>query len=471
MIKKISVVSLLAVLACISGCTVGPDYTAPGLPQKEFTEIRHNTEVEFAQNADPNTYALWWEGLNDPLLTELIKASLESNYDMKAAVARVQQARAALGISEADIWPTLDAAGSFSRTRYSQDVRGGGEQNIHTLGLDASWELDIFGGTRRANEAARADLDAQQANLTDVWISLAAEVAINYTDLRVAQKNLNVAYDNLKAQTDTLDLLISRRKAGLNTQLAVEQARYNVETTRSTIPSIRRSIEAYANNIALLTGVLPGTLHEKLMTDKAIPQPAENLLISIPAEALRNRPDICRAERQLAAQTARVGQATADLYPKFRLNGSIGVEALRADRMFSNGNDYYAAGPSANWNIFDAGRIRNSIKIQDALQEQYLAQYEKTVLTAVKEVRDNLVAWNQEQLRLESLTAAEAAAKDALYFANDQYAAGLSDFNNVLDAQRALLTLQVSKVISEGQIVVDLIRLYKSLGGGWERPR
>ena len=466
MLNKLKTFVLLVTAFTVAGCTVGPNYQRPESAGLDLS-IENSARVSVSDTADPNEIVSWWNYFNDPILTQLIAETLESNYSLQQAKGRVSQARAVLGMEHSSDYPTLNALGSYSHTNYSAETRNGGTYDIHTAGFDAGWELDIFGGRRRAIEAAQADLAAVEADLEDLWVTLAAEVAVTYTDLRTYQKLLQVANENLKAQSETLELLQSRMDAGLSDGLAVRQASYNLETTRSTIPELVSAAEMAANKLAVLTGKVPGELNELLSKKIEIPAVESNLVVNIPADTLRNRPDIRSAERSLAAQNARIGQATANLYPKFRVNGSIGVEAFHIDRMFESGNDYYSFGPSIAWNIFDGDYIRNSIKVQDAMYQQQNALYQAVVLDAVAEVKDSLVSWQQQQNKLQALTAAEHEASAALELARDQYKNGLTDFNNVLDAQRAMLSLQSQKVASQGAISTSLIRLYKSLAGGW----
>jgi len=309
---------------------------------------------------------------------------------------------------------------------------------------------------------------AQEENLRSVWVSLAAEIALSYIDVRTYQRRLKVAYDNVQAQADTLDLLESRLKSGLSDELAVQQGRYNLERTRSMIPALRTGLESSINALAVLTGMMPGTLHERLSETVAIPTASLKTVTGIPANALRQRPDVRMAERELAAQTARIGQATAELYPKFYLMGSIGWESLEESTLFHKDSKSWSFGPSISWPIFHGGSILNNIEAQNALRERQLARYEKTLLTAAKEVRDALMAYGQEQQRSETLKAAVRAAKAAVAVSKDKYRNGLTGFNDVLDAQRSLLSFQEELAISEGTVSTNLVRLYKALGGGWQ---
>ena len=371
----------------------------------------------------------------------------------------------------------MDANGKYARTRTSENTAAGEaanatgtdlNSNFYRGGFDAAWEIDIFGGTRRAVEAAKADLESAEASLDSVWISLAGEIGQTYIQTRTYQRRIQVAEENLRVQQETYDILESRFKAGLSDDLAVQQARYNLERTRSTIPSLRVGLESVMNSLALLTGKTPGKLHDILKQPVAIPAPSMETVVGIPADAVRRRPDVRLSERRLAAQTARIGEAKAEMYPKFNLIGSIGLESQDSSELFSSDSKAWSVGPNVSWPIFHAGSIRANVKVQTARQEQMLAQYEKSVLSAIKEVRDTVTAFSQEQQRQAALSAGAEAARKAVAISQDKYRNGLVDFSNVLDAQRSLFSFEDELISSRGAISSDLIRLYKALGGGWK---
>jgi NodT family efflux transporter outer membrane factor (OMF) lipoprotein len=451
----------------VAGCAaVGPDYVPkdPVAPEGWQAEL---TEGLAAGQTDPKALARWWTVLNDPVLDGLIERAALGNLDLKQAAGRVREARARRNISQADLFPSLDATGSAAKSRGSEDRGSGQEAELYQLGLDAAWELDIFGGVRRTVEADTADIQASEEDLNDVLVSLLSEVALNYIDLCSFQARLAVAAENLVTQQETYDLTQFRFQAGLATELSVMQARYNLESTRSQIPTLRTGLHASLNRLAVLLGQPPGTLDEKLQEIRPIPVTPPSIVVGVPAETLRRRPDVRRAERQLAAQTARIGVATADLYPQFKLSGSIGLEALSVDNLFQAGSRTYGLGASFLSPIFHAGAIRANIKVQSALQEQALVNYEATVLAALEEVENALNAYAKEQQRRRALFASADAARQASVLADIQYRAGLIDFGDVLDAQRSLLSFQDQLVQSEGTVTANLVRLYKTLGGGW----
>ncbi len=460
------IATVMAALS-IAGCaTVGPDYLPPEVSAPEHW----NTDLQgrvTGGSMDPQTLANWWTALNDPTLTALIERAVKDNLDIKEAMERVREARARRGISAADRFPTINAIGSANSSRSSEDTGSGKSRELYAAGFDAGWELDLFGGVRRSIESAQADLEASQEDFRDVLVSLLAEVALNYVEMRTFQTRLAVAEANLKAQTETYELTGFRFEAGLTTALDMEQAKYNMENTRSQIPTLRSRLEEAKNRLAVLLATRPGAIHADLSEIKPIPTTPLEIAVGVPAQVLRRRPDIRRAERNVAAQSARVGVATAALYPKFSLLGSIGLEALSPGDLFSTANRTYSIGPKFSWTIFDAGAIRQNIEVQNALQEQSLIQYESAILAALEDVENALKAYAEEQLRRQSLAEATQAAQNAVDLALTQYSSGLIDFRDVLEAQRSLLSFHDQLADSEGTVTSNLIRLYKALGGGW----
>ena len=452
----------------LAGCAaVGPDYARvePEVPQEWHTQLRGGLTADLPK---PETMAHWWRALNDAELSSLEERAVKGNLDLKKALARIREARALRGISKANLFPTLDASASSTNYRSSESGWSRKENKLYSAGFDAGWELDVFGGVRRSVEAAQASLEATQEDLYDVLVSLLAEVALNYVEVRTYQARLSAAYANIKTQQETYELNRSRYEAGIIDELAVQQALYNLERSRSQIPTLEIGLEAAKNRLAVLLGEKPGALHRELAERKPIPVPAVTVAVGVPAEAMRHRPDIRRAERNLAAQTARIGVATADLYPKFRLIGTVGLESISTGNFFTSDSRTWSISPGVSWNIFHGGAIRQNIKVQTARQEQALIQYESAVLNAQEEVENVLVAFSKEQRRRESLARATEAARQADLLARDRYQAGLVDFSNVLIAQLSLLSFQDELAQSEGSVTSNLVRLYKALGGGWK---
>lgn len=450
-----------------SGCgPVGPDYTPPRPDLPEKWNNRLTGEKELSGTPRPEDTREWWTRFNDPLLSDLISKSLEGNLDLKEAIAKVREIRAQRGISQADLYPALDGSAQASFSRRYGDTGDGKENKLFSTGLDAGWELDIFGGNRRAIEKMTATLEATEASLNDIRITVAAEIAINYIDLRVYQERLRVAKENLHLQNETFQLNQDRYQAGLSDELSVNQARYNLESTRARIPVLQASLESSLNRLAVLSGIHPGRLHQKLGPPGPIPSPPLSLVMNIPADTIRNRPDIQKAERTLAAKTAAVGEAVADQYPKFTLNGSIGIDALSADGLLDLDNRGYSYGPRISLPIFNAGAIRKNIAVQTAVQEQAFLQYEAAVLNALEEVENAIKTYVMEHERLSSLENGASAARKAESLSLSKYQSGLIDFSVVLDAQRSLLTFQDQMVESQGNVSMNLVRLFKALGCG-----
>jgi len=448
----------------ITGCaTVGPDYRPPETsePRQWHTQLKSGL---ISEEKDSHTLTAWWTLFNDQGLSSLIERAVAGNLDLKKAWARIREERARRGVAKAGLFPTLDGNGSANWSRSSDNV----DTDLYNGGFDAAWELDIFGGVRRSVEAADGDLQASQWDLRDVMVSLLAEVALNYVEVRTFQNRLDVAEANLAVQNDTYQLTEWQYQAGLSDELAVQEARYNLESTKSEIPTLRTGLEEAMNRIAVLLGDQPGRVHGELEKPATVPLTPLSIAVGVPADTLRRRPDVRRAERELAAQTARVGVATADFYPKITLNGSIGLEVLSQNNLPASPVRNISGGPQITWSIFQGGAILQNIKVQSALQEQALIKYEATILSALEEVENALTAYAEEQARRDALCEGEQAARKAAEMAQLKYEAGLIDFINVLIAQRSLLSFQDQLAQSNGTVTSNLVTLYKVLGGGWE---
>ncbi|MEZ0267428.1 MAG: TolC family protein, partial [Phycisphaerae bacterium] len=352
--------------------------------------------------------------------------------------------------------PTVRAAGT------------GAEATIWRTGFDASWEIDVFGRVRRSVEAADADLAAAVEDRRDVMITLLADVARNYVELRGFQQQAKIARENLVSQRETRKVIQTRFERGLAPRLDIERTAAQVATTASAIPTFDAAARQAAHRLAVLLGLRPQALADELLKEAVIPAPPPSVPVGVPAELLRRRPDVRRAERQLAAATARVGVATADLYPRFSLVGSLGLQSTDFGSMFNYASRLYSIGPSVTWPIFDAGRIRANIAVNNAQLEEFLAAYEQSVLTALREVEDALIAYQRELDRRTTLAAAANANQRAVTLSNELYTAGRTDFLSVLQAERDLFQSQDALVQSDRLVSANLIALYKALGGGWE---
>ncbi len=463
---KIYCAGFIAVtVLALAGCqAVGPDYKRPEWKEPVLDDLKthEGADITVAEVAQ------WWQIFDDPVLTNLVEQALCNNLTLADSVSRIREARARLGISKAGLLPEVDASGAYQRYRYSDNGSIPGDGDYYQAGFDARWELDVFGRRRRSVESARAAFESSCATFEHLWVVVAAETAVSYAKYQELQKRLEVAHRNLKIQQDTFEIVESRAKSGIGDQLAVEQARYNLERTRASIPGLHSSSDEAMNALAILTGVMPGELKFKIVSpDKMLSAPARTL-VGIPAMTLRNRPDIRAAERLLAARCAEIGIAEADLYPTLALGGSIGLESLGLDDFTEGGSHFFNFGPSFSWPVFRGGSIRANIEVKKALHEQAFINYEATVLDAVAELRNVMSAYVREYERLDALKSAVDAASNAVAVSQDLYKQGLTDFNSVLDAQRSLLTFDELVVISEGLTARDLIGIYKALGGGWE---
>jgi NodT family efflux transporter outer membrane factor (OMF) lipoprotein len=454
---------LFAVLAVATG--VGCDVRRPYQPPDPKPPAAWSAFV--AQPADAESLSRWWETFGDERLTALIRRAVEGNPDVRTAISRVREARATMRSTRTQLLPTADATGSARATRNSSQAGVGGMTDFYSLGIDASWEIDAFGGIRSTVDAANATADAREADLQDVLITLTADVALNYIDIRSLQRRLEIAQSNVNLQQETLELTQFRAQAGLATDLDVQQARSNVESTRAQIASLESQAAQSVHAIAILLGRPPAELDTELSTTAPITEAPIEATLGVPADALRRRPDVRSAERQVAAQAAQVNAARADLYPSFRLAGSIGLESLSLARLLVPGAGVWSGGPSVGTRLFDRRQLRENLVVQNERQEQAARTYETVVLRALQEVEDSLTALAQEQVRRSHLTAAADAAQQAADLSLQLYNAGLRDFRDVLDAQRSLLTLQDALASSGATVSSDLVRLFKALGGGW----
>jgi outer membrane protein, multidrug efflux system len=463
-----------------AGCTVGPNYQKPDLPVPAGWQEAQQKGVD-ARSAE---LARWWSTFNDPLLNSLVERAVGSNLDLRLAEARIREARASRVVTASGAWPTLNVSGSYTRNRASQNgvavpgegtviVPSGGanlDQNFYQSGFDANWEIDVFGRVRRSVEAADATVEATVEDRRDVLVTLLGEVARNYIDLRGFQRQLAVARANLKTQQDTLELTQVRFQAGLASDLDVAQQEAQLNTTASQVPTLESSLKQAAYALDVLLALQPGALWGEVVKETEIPTLPPEVLVGLPSDLLRRRPDIRRAERQLAAATAQVGAAMADLFPRFSLTGIAGLQSVSASDWFTRGSRFWSIGPTISWPVFDAGRIRATIEIRNAQQEQALTQYEKSILSAFQDVETALVNYANEQVRYRSLTDAVVANRRAVTMANELYIRGLNDFLNVLDTQRSLYVTESALTQSQATMATNLVALYKALGGGWESP-
>jgi multidrug efflux system outer membrane protein len=456
-------------LVLISGCAVGPDFQRPKVSvPNEWA----GPPVEPAQQpaaSDDQGLANWWTVFKDPVLTSLIERAVDSNLDLKLAEARIREARAAKGIAAGGLGPTLDVSGDYQRSRSSAGNRfGEGTVDQYQAGFDAGWEIDLFGGQLRSLEAADADLQAAVETHRDVLVTLTAEVARNYISLRAFQQQIAITRKNLKAQQHSARLTRERFEGGFVSGLDVASADALSATTSSQIPLLESSAQQGIYSLSVLLGEAPAALTTELSIVGIIPGALPEVPAGVPSDLLRRRPDIRRAEAQIHATTARIGVAASELFPKFTIAGSAGYQSTDFSSWFDWASRFWSFGPSVRWRLFETGRIRAGVELQKALQEQEVIAYQQTVLSALQEVENALIASAKEQAHREALVAAVTANRKAVALAETLYTEGQTDFLNVLQAQRALYVTEDALVQSTSTVSTNLVALYKALGGGWQ---
>ncbi|MBO4448097.1 MAG: efflux transporter outer membrane subunit [Kiritimatiellae bacterium] len=489
--KLLGCAAVLAAAGCAYLPSVGPDYEQvdfeipatplpdAGMPTTNRTEIGEYRTAEgdddLRVEVSTNNIVAWWGKFDDPVLTNLVASAVDGNRTYLMAMERLAQSRWTLLGTYAAFLPKVGLSASATRSERGPNTssmwssRSKLHRDVFSAGFDASWEIDIFGGSRRATEAAMADAMAAEWRLSDAWVSLTAEVARRYIDLRTTQQRIAVARTNLVLQSETYDILKSRLDSGIGDELAVNQSKYVVDQTHARIPTLVAQEEKLKNSLAVLAGKMPGALHEELST---CPQRdwiiAPMKFASIPLDMLRARPDVRMAEREFAAEVARIGVAKSLWYPKFYINGTLGLESVKAQKLFERDSLFGSIGPSISWPIFRGGSIYANVKAQEARMHEKCLAYELQLQNAYAEVRDVYAAYTQEYHRYQALQGAVKAAQDAVSIAKDLYKNGLRDFTAVIDAQRSLLNLEEELVVSRGQITQNAISLFKALGGGAE---
>ena len=459
--RTVAGLTVAVLIAACAGCSVRRPYQSP-VPNAPVA-----WSASVPQPPDAESLSRWWETFGDDQLTGLVRRAIGGNLDVRTAISRVREARATVRSTRTQLRPAADATGSARATGTGTEAGIAGTTQSYSLGIDASWELDVFGGIRSTVDAARATADARDADLQDVLISLTAEVALDYIDTRSLQRRLEIARSNVNLQQETLELTQFRAQAGLATDLDVQQALSNVESTRAQISLLESQVAQSVHAIAILIGRPPSELNAEFASPAPIPEAPIEAALGVPADTLRRRPDVRSAERQLAAQAEQVNAARADLYPSFRLAGSIGLESLSIARLALPGAAFWSANPSVSTRLFDRRQLHENLIVQNERQEQAARTYETVVLRALQEVEDSLTALAQEQVRRDHLAAAANAAQQAADLSLQLYTAGLRDFRDVLDAQRSLLTLQDTLTSSGATVSSDLVSLFKALGGGW----
>lgn len=464
----------------LSGCKVGPNYAGP--PQVEtpatFAAVpaAKPADVTTAPAVEQAKLGEWWKTLGDEQLNSLIDRAIATNLDLKLALARVREARAARGGAAANWFPQVGSAAGYSRSRSSSNTQPGfGAQqdssgvDNYKLGLDASWEIDFWGKTARAVEAADAEIVQTIELRRDVLVLVLAEVARSYVDLRGLQERLAVVNRAVGVQEESLKLTESRLETGLVGELDVARAKAQLEIRRSQVPGIRSGIDVSINRLSVLLGKPPRALAEELSPAKSLPSAPTTVGVGLPSELLQRRPDIRAAERALAAATARIGVATADLYPSFSITGALGLQSSQFGSWFDMGSRYWSVAPGVRWPILDWGKIRSNIDVRQEQVAQSLIRYEQVVLASFEDVEGSLLRLVSSQEQYAAVGRAVDASRRAVQLAQDLYQTGNVDFRTVLENQRTLYDAEDQAVISHASSLTNLIALYKSLGGGWEQ--
>ena len=445
----------------LCSCTVGPDYVAPEpeTPSDWRNGERAPAFVELVADASANA---WWKRFSDPVLDQLMVSARAANLDLEIALERVREARARRVVVAGSLKPFLSATANYTKNQDSK---------LFSAGFDATWEIDVFGGTRRAVEAQDAEVGATIESFRDVLVSLRAELALNYVETRIVAERLRIARVNVKAQESTLELVRSLVEAGLAPELDIAQAQRNLSTTRSEVPSLVRQLESTTNRIAVLIGEAPGAVHELLEEPQPIPVPPDDIAVGLPARLVRRRPDIRLAERRLAAQTARIGVTTAELYPRFALTGSLQGGATGLFGVVDAANRTWRYGPVLQWNILSFGRIRGQILAEESLTRSAYLSYRLTLLTALEETENALTAFAEDRKRRVYLERAERESARSVEMSKVLYREGLADFQTVLDIERSLFVLQEQIALNAGDITKDAISIYKAIGGAWSNDQ
>lgn len=470
MLDVIIPVLTVGLVAAMQGCTVGNDYQQPKLDVPE--QWSQDSAGMFAVGADPNM-AGWWTIFGDSQLNELIQQALVENRSVQAAVYRLQASRAMWDYAAGQYYPTVDATGSYGRIKVGKDGMTQSRDeidpiNLHSGGFDFLWEIDLFGRIKRSVESAEASYQASVEDYRDVMVTLLAEVCRNYIELRTIQARIVYTRQNIDIQQRTLELTKSRFQFELAPELDVRQAESNLASTKSELHVLKISEAAAMHRLGVLLGRMPASLKDSLETFKAMPTISRQAVVGVPADVLRNRPDIRRAERQLAAQTARIGVATADLYPSLQLVGTFEIQSRQLSGLGNIHNQAYSVGPGLRWNLFDGNRIRNVIKMEEASAGELLATWENTVLLAAEDVENAIVSYSQQQQRQALLAESVQASVRSVELVDNLYQTGLTDFQNVLVTQRSLFVQQDQLAASQGEVLQSLVRLYKGFGGGWQ---
>jgi outer membrane protein, multidrug efflux system len=465
-------ITVFLTTALISGCAaVGPDFKRPDVSVPAQWSGPFKSVAAASQAAVDEELTHWWTSFNDPVLTSLEERAALSNLDLKLAEARIREARATRTIAAGGLYPVVNASGSYKRSGTSVKGANGKTTNVvgnqYQAGFDASWEADIFGGTRRSLEAADADLQTSIESRRDVLVTLMAELASSYVQLRQYQQQLVVTKQNLEAQQYTAKLTRERFEGGFASGLDVATAEAQTATTTAQIPQLESQIRQSIFGISILLGGVPSSLDAELSSTGEIPGVSQVVPAGVPSDLIRRRPDIRMAENSIHAATARIGVSESDLFPKFTISGTAGYQSSGFSSLLDWVNHFWSITPGAVLNLFDRSRLKAGVDVQKALQEQQLITYQQTVLKALQDVENALIASDKEQKRREALLTAVAANRKAVSLAEKLYTDGLTEFINVIQAEQSLYNTENTLVQSTAAVSTNLVALYKALGGGW----
>ncbi|WDI43294.1 efflux transporter outer membrane subunit [Bremerella sp. P1] len=472
-IGKLVLSAVAAVGIGLTGCLVGPDHIDPGAPfQCEWIP-----PLPPGVSQSPNDSIAWWTKFNDPVLTSLIVRTAQQNLTLGQAAERIAEARALRGIVRGGLFPDIDGIASYTRRKTSGSGNNFGLANFNpppfnfwSAGFDATWEIDIFGGVRRRLQAADADVDVAIEDHNDLLVSLQGEVGANYIQVRTLQRRIQFVERNIQLQRQSLKITEDRFAAGTVSQLDVEQAKSNLYSTEAGLPLLRQEMELAYHRLSVLMGEPPSDLSKQITPQQQFPMLPQDIDVGLPIELIRQRPDIRSAERQLAAQAARIGVAVSELYPRFTITGSFTVDSTKFSRWFTSNSIAYAAGPAMRWRLLDFGRVRSDIEVQRARWRGLVYFYQNEVISAAQEVEDSLSQYRYSIERARSLREAALAARAAAEISEEQYKGGIIPFQTLLDAQRFQAELDDQAAAAEGDIYLAVVSLYKALGGGWIDP-
>ena len=471
-LRRLSSVSLLALML-----TIGAH---PTVAQSRKQKVKKRPQVEVpaawagerseATTSEAAELKQWWKTFRDPHLEELVDEALVSNTDLKIAGARLNEERAMRGVANSARYPNVDQTTVIARQRtvlQTPNARVPVESGLWQVGFDATWELDLFGGVRNSVKAATAEVQAAEESRRDVLVTLIAEVARSYIELRGYQRQLEVTRNNLDTQRDTRDLTAVRAKAGLATDLDVSRAEAQLASTEASVPELEGLITNTSHHLGVLLGKPPGALLAELQVEQPIPATTAEVPVGLPADLLRRRPDIRRAEAEILAETARLGVARSELYPKLELTGLLGRTATSPSGLTLGLGNFFFGGVGIRFPIFSGGRIRANIRAQDARLDQSILIYEDTVRHSFEEVENSLTAYEREREQRTKLEEAVASNRRAVNLSKELYTAGLSDFLSVLEAEKSLYASEDELAQSDARVSTNLVALYKALGGGW----